>query len=252
MTFAKPARTTIPRRSAFTLIEILVVIAIISLLAAILFPVFGRARANARRSTCQSNLRQLGLGFSQYVQDNDERLPVAYDTTTSLGWDTRIAPYVGIKVGMGDVSPLIFRCPDDAAPRVAPYLYANRRSYAVPTPNGGGTGLFTPDSTFTLYFGKHIAEALAPTKTLLLVEQPVNGNAFGSHARAICYNPPMQMQMSTSTPPVPNLTIPVHLEGWNYLFVDGHVKWLRPEATVGPAGNIAANPQGMWTVSDTD
>jgi len=57
---------------AFILIELLVVIAIIAILAAILFPVFARARENARRSSCQSNLKQLGLGFAQYTQDYDE------------------------------------------------------------------------------------------------------------------------------------------------------------------------------------
>jgi prepilin-type N-terminal cleavage/methylation domain-containing protein len=53
--------------SGFTLIELLVVIAIISLLAAILFPVFARARENARRASCQSNLKQIGLAFEQYI-----------------------------------------------------------------------------------------------------------------------------------------------------------------------------------------
>lgn len=62
-------------KKGFTLIELLVVIAIISLLAAILFPVFARARENARRASCLSNVKQIGLGMMQYTQDFDERLP---------------------------------------------------------------------------------------------------------------------------------------------------------------------------------
>src|SRR5687767_13808544 len=63
------------KRTAFTLIEILVVISIITITAAILFPIFARARENARRSSCQSNLKQLGIAFEQYIQDYDERYP---------------------------------------------------------------------------------------------------------------------------------------------------------------------------------
>lgn len=61
--------------NAFTLLELLIVVAIIALLAAILFPAFARVQENARRATCQSNLKQLGLGVMQYSQDYDERYP---------------------------------------------------------------------------------------------------------------------------------------------------------------------------------
>lgn len=63
------------RHQGFTLIELLVVIAIVSILAAILFPVFSRARENARRASCISNVKQIGLGMLQYTQDFDEMLP---------------------------------------------------------------------------------------------------------------------------------------------------------------------------------
>lgn len=65
------------RRCAFTLIELLVVVSIIALLAAILFPVFAKAREKARQTTCASNLRQMGLAFAQYGQDNDGGYPNA-------------------------------------------------------------------------------------------------------------------------------------------------------------------------------
>lgn len=72
------AQKMLKTRKGFTLIELLVVIAIIAILASILFPVFARARENARRASCQSNLKQIGLGVLQYVQDYDEHFPQLY------------------------------------------------------------------------------------------------------------------------------------------------------------------------------
>ena len=78
-------------KKAFTLIELLVVIAIIAILAAILFPVFGRARENARRTSCVNNMKQLGLGVSMYAQDNDGRYPMSSGLQR---WPNYIFPYV--------------------------------------------------------------------------------------------------------------------------------------------------------------
>src|SRR5262245_48870524 len=79
-----PCRTSARTRTpnAFTLIELLIVIAIIALLAAILFPVFARAREKARQSACASNLKQIGMGILQYTQDFDERYPSVWDSQT--------------------------------------------------------------------------------------------------------------------------------------------------------------------------
>ena len=75
MTFASVHRTEPRRPSGFTLIELLVVIAIISVLAGILFPVFAKARASARKTTALSNLKQIGAALHMYTADYDENLP---------------------------------------------------------------------------------------------------------------------------------------------------------------------------------
>ena len=98
------------RKSGFTLIELLVVIAIIAILAAILFPVFARARENARRSSCQSNEKQIALGFKQYLQDYDEKYPIA-DAT----WPTAINTYTK--------SSQILVCPSASGAGNIDYLY---------------------------------------------------------------------------------------------------------------------------------
>jgi len=84
-------------RRGFTLIELLVVIAIIAILAAILFPVFARAREKARQASCQSNLKQLGIAWAMYVQDYDETCPpVSQDATYAVAglWYSVLAPYM--------------------------------------------------------------------------------------------------------------------------------------------------------------
>ncbi|HEX9996937.1 MAG TPA: DUF1559 domain-containing protein [Abditibacterium sp.] len=96
--FQSPSRHS---QKGFTLIELLVVIAIIAILSAILFPVFGRARENARRSSCQSNLKQIGLAMVQYSQDYDSWTPGSVNDDRS--WVNRVFPYVK--------SAQLFSCP---------------------------------------------------------------------------------------------------------------------------------------------
>lgn len=99
------------RTRGFTLIELLVVIAIIAILAAILFPVFARAREAARKSSCQSNLNQLGKGFLMYTQDYDEAFPAIWlgqwnIRTGNTNWGPAIQPYIKNRQ--------VYKCPSDS------------------------------------------------------------------------------------------------------------------------------------------
>src|SRR5688572_4280036 len=125
----------------FTLIELLVVIAIIAILAAILFPVFARARENARRSSCMSNMKQIGLGIIQYTQDYDEmQVLIRQNGDCSAPWGELVQPYLKSKQ--------IFDCPSNttatvvscsnAAARVFTDYQANGARYSVPVSNGFG------------------------------------------------------------------------------------------------------------------
>ncbi len=86
------------KKHGFTLIELLVVIAIIAILAAILFPVFARAREKARQTSCLSNMKQLALGVIMYCQDYDEMYPSLYsyaNSNTQLRWwEDKLQPYI--------------------------------------------------------------------------------------------------------------------------------------------------------------
>ena len=204
-------------RPGFTLIELLVVIAIIAILAAILFPVFARARENARRSSCQSNLKQIALGFAQYSQDYDEKFPRHANPDALTGWVVVLQPYLK--------STQIFQCPSDSS--VAPTT-PDAEGYTDYAYNLGLAGF---SSTVSVGQGLSIAALTQTTLTVLNVDKPVTdftgsyswNVGCGSLAPDACTAP----GLATFPTPVAGQGALIHLEGQNYSFTDGHVKWLK-------------------------
>ena len=199
----------------FTLIELLVVIAIIALLAAILFPVFARARENARKSSCQSNLKQIGMGIMQYVQDADESMPIARSGLNINGtevagapWHAAIFPYVK--------SVQLFKCPSFSSNQ----MLNNRGSLALPASylaccvnDAGAWGGAAPITTSTTPTA--VADIVSVAQVMMVGET-------GRRDRG----DPEYWNNNADT------TVRNHLGQSNWLFVDGHVKAMKPMATI--------------------
>ena len=224
------------KKSAFTLIELLVVIAIIAILAAILFPVFARARENARRSSCQSNLKQISLGLLQYRQDYDERFAPASVAAPGVGWANIMQPYVK--------SIQILQCPSNSNP-------PNDNPLAEPFGGGYGNSSFTDYSYNSLLapgdpnIGISESTVNQPVLTIMLVDGTPynasgsipynNGNQcvgiIGFQTGAgVCGDGALNRTEATR-----------HLEGGNYAFVDGHVKFQKPTQVYGAATPFATS-----------
>jgi prepilin-type N-terminal cleavage/methylation domain-containing protein/prepilin-type processing-associated H-X9-DG protein len=207
-------------RKGFTLIELLVVIAIIAILAAILFPAFAKAREAARRSSCSSNLKQMGLGIMQYAQEFDEHYPMRFEN--NHGWNQTVQPYMK--------SADVFICPSnpfsqynqsnaaDGYPEIRRSYDSNLRIFGIDQPWAGGTvsmaAINAPSSKIMVNEVLEYYGYMYPDWSLPANQHSIRDAGFAGH-------------LGTA----------------NYLFADGHVKSLRPTQT--------AAPVNMWgTMTD--
>lgn len=236
------------RLYGFTLIELLVVIAIIAILAAILFPVFQTAREKARESSCESNLKQIGLAYVQYYQDYDETTPlVVYQSPRVATSQWCCAPYnYGISPGAAlyayTKSTQVWRCPSDTLS--TPYAVDSYLDSARDDPYCYGCygGIDNVSYGYNYYFmdvSQNNASIASPIPlTMAQLQTPSNDaiflDAWGSRPGGYDWLfdtlTDMTNRVAGSTSygwqqPY-QIGIQGHMNGTNAAFVDGHVKWL--------------------------
>lgn len=237
------------RSRGFTLIELLVVIAVISILAAILFPVFARARESARRASCLSNLKQIGLGFMMYVQDYDERYPFGMqwkvkpaDGDTSPNYDISSfiepstvdssMPYAHFRVGAGGAgsghvlswmdatypyvkSTQLFVCPSQEDNGINSYGYSNY----INNLHGDNYNIMNPSNRYH-YDPVSMAQIQNVSMTVMLMDCHQIACTFAA-------------QDSPFKPLTGDKKFVPHLDGYNVAFADGHVKWFPKTHPIG-------------------
>ena len=216
--------TALKARSAFTLIELLVVIAIIAILAAILFPVFARARENARRSSCQSNLKQIGLGMLQYVQDYDEFYPLAFYPTggqnyqsasNETGWAWNVQPYIK--------STQVFHCPSVGTSQVWPTSATSGQVTAGATDYAYNRNIGFEAATASNKVSVNQAALTFVSNTLLLYHFVPAGTGSSTPGSTCVGGGGKAAKIDSGGVGRSR----IHLEGSNYAFADGHVKWYK-------------------------
>ncbi len=227
------------KRQGFTLIELLVVIAIIALLAAILFPVFAKAREKARQTTCLSNMKQLGVAVTMYTQDYDET-QMGYVNSSSNYWPQELSPYVKARA--------VWLCPDFSQ-GLGTSLNSSTygvNSHVVNSINGTPAPLtlsaYTRPSGVMLMADSEWANTGSPSR---------NAGCSSFQAGFIkLYCPIDQVPATTPASCAAYLakTDGVdfrHSDGANVLFVDTHAHW-QPKSNIMLVETAASHPVDLW------
>lgn len=228
--------------AAFTLIELLTVIAIIGILAAILIPVTGMVRAKARQVACASNLRQIGIAFMGHAAANKDWLPngaARFASGKELMWDEAISPYLDGQFGSENANDVsgnrrgkdMFFCPSDTMHARYSSTWV-RRSYSMARDAMATTSPNAPDTSKR--YGRQTAAFPAASRTILITERSQSNNYCGAYA---CFDIGGVGTQQGGDGMKDNLH---PSKRFNYLFADGHVKNLSPTETT--------SPRNMWLV----
>lgn len=212
-----------PRR-AFTLIELLTVIAIIGVLAAIVIVTTGKVMQSARRSKCLNNLRQIGTGTMLYVADNKGKYPSGI-------WDTLVLPYLG---GVNQLAGSeVLKCPEDPRP-LALATGGFARSYAFSAMNGArpNDGIIRNLGTF-----RNIAQLSRPPRTIMMFESFTNsaGTAIDNRQFSSSFIYADGWLGAGGIPKIDGQASFYHGSVMNFCFADGHVESMAPTKAYSPA-----------------
>ena len=211
-------------RTGFTLIELLVVIAIIAILAAILFPVFAKAREKARQTSCLSNLKQIGTSIMMYAGDYDDIYPINFQDASSgagsavqipLTWPNRIMPYIK--------NDQIFACQSDGRPPNVDF--AGCRPLLLSYSWNANMGIDIPAYYSWLPFRMtELARVVAPAQCVMLSDDDSNWLAEGWGGMFNTLDSPDWGDLF-----YPEILRGRHNEGDNFMFADGHSKWVNTQ-----------------------
>ena len=214
------------KRHGFTLIELLVVIAIIAILAAILFPVFARARAKAMQASCLSNTKQLGLGFAMYATDYDNKLPLYNNGSVALYITGPMGQSLAVS-GRAVITDLLPSIPGPAS--MMPYL---KNAQILVCPSDPARTRLLSYTCNGIFLGYPQDQIIAPATKIMMVDQCSVGDfTFVEYSGS----PLVYWNFGTWAEPA-NF---VHNTGLNALYCDGHAKWIN--ANLWPTQTSSAN-----------
>jgi prepilin-type N-terminal cleavage/methylation domain-containing protein/prepilin-type processing-associated H-X9-DG protein len=221
----------------FTLIELLVVIAIIAILAAMLLPALARARENAMKGVCMSNLKEIGLALWMYWGDYDERLLPQYYLN---GGSPRPSYPELLYVERYVKNQKIFQCPKwggrlpNRSAFEWPHRGATGAGYYTGTSGGSALFLFVFDYTWGMFPGTSTNETVRkvkhPSSLICMTEGPITGP--GNLTKVETLGKTYAAYQVGATPGTyygQYVTAALHPGGNNYLFFDGHVEWMPAE-----------------------